>query len=104
MDIGGQQRNPGINGQPAALLRILPHPDQRLFDTGVAAEQAQSARISRRPRRPGSIVPVAPAKMLAVIVWAIGRNLPVAGQSGLEGAGQLCPLTTRPVIRDRTHT
>ena len=35
VDIGGQQRNPGINGQPAALLRILPHPDQRLFDTGV---------------------------------------------------------------------
>jgi len=55
-------------------------------------------------------VPVAPAKMLAVIVWAIGGVIvPVVhrgamGQSGLEGAGQLCPLTTRPVIRDRTHT
>ena len=33
-----------------------------------------------------------------------GESNDAMGQSGLEGAGQLCPLTTRPVIRDRTHT
>ena len=42
VDVGSQQRDPGFNGQPTALLCIPPHLDQGLFDPSVR-------------RRPGSL-------------------------------------------------